>query len=44
MTIVSCKLPEKPAAKLERAAKDERRPKQALMREAIKQRLKTIIP
>ena len=41
MTVVSCKLPKKLAAKLERVAKDERRSKQALLREAIEQRLKT---
>ena len=41
MTLVTCKLPKKLAAKLERVAKDERRSKQALLREAIEQRLKT---
>jgi len=41
MTIVTCKLPKKLAAKLERLAKAERRSKQALLREAIEQRLKT---
>jgi metal-responsive CopG/Arc/MetJ family transcriptional regulator len=41
MTVVSCKLPKKLAAQLERVAKDERRSKQAVLREAIEQRLKT---
>jgi metal-responsive CopG/Arc/MetJ family transcriptional regulator len=41
MTVVMCKLPKKLAAKLDRAAKTERRSKQALVREAIEQRLKT---
>jgi metal-responsive CopG/Arc/MetJ family transcriptional regulator len=41
MTVVSCKLPKKLAAKLDRVAKDERRSKQALLRDAIEQRLKT---
>jgi metal-responsive CopG/Arc/MetJ family transcriptional regulator len=40
MTVVTCKLPKKLAAKLERVAKDERRSKQALVREAIERRLK----
>jgi len=40
MTLVTCKLPKRLAAKLERLAKDESRSKQALMREAIEQRLK----
>jgi len=40
MTVVTCKLPKNLAAKLERAAKYERRPKQALLREAIEQRLR----
>jgi hypothetical protein len=44
MTVVTCKLPKKLAAKLERAARDERRSKQALLREAIEQRLKTRRP
>jgi len=44
MTVVTCKLPKKLAAKLERVAKDERRSKQALLREAIEQRLKTTRP
>jgi metal-responsive CopG/Arc/MetJ family transcriptional regulator len=41
MTVVTCKLPSKLAAKLDRVAKDQRRSKQALMREAIEQRLNT---
>jgi len=41
MTVVTCKLPKKLAAKLERVAKEERRSKQALLREAIERRLKT---
>ena len=41
MTVVSCKLPKKLAAKLERVAKDERRSKQELLGEAIEQRLKS---
>jgi len=41
MTVVTCKLPKKLAAKLERVAKTERRSKQAVLREAIEQRLKT---
>lgn len=41
MTVVSCKLPKKLAAKLERVAKDERRSKQEVLREAVEQRLKT---
>jgi metal-responsive CopG/Arc/MetJ family transcriptional regulator len=41
MTVVSCKLPKKLAAKLERVAKDERRSKQAVLRDAVEQRLKT---
>jgi len=41
MTVVSCTLPKKLAVKLERVAKDERRAKQAVVREAIEQRLKT---
>jgi len=41
MTVVTCKLPKKLAAKLERVAKDERRSKQAVLREAVEQRLKT---
>jgi len=40
MTVVTFKLPKKLAAKLERVAKKERRSKQALLREAIEQRLK----
>jgi len=40
MTVVSCKLPKKLAAKLERLAKNQRRSKQALLREVIEQRLK----
>ena len=41
MMVVTCKLPKKLAAKLERVAKDEHRSKQALLREAIERRLKT---
>jgi len=41
MTVVTCKLPKKLAAKLERVAKEERRSKQAVLREAVEQRLKT---
>jgi len=44
MTVVTCKLPKKLAAKLERVAKDEHRSKQAVLREAIEQRLKTKRP
>jgi predicted DNA-binding protein len=44
MTVVTCKLPKKLAAKLERVAKAERRSKQTLLREAIEQRLKTKRP
>lgn len=40
MTVVSCKLPKQLAAKLERVARDEQRSKQAVLREAIEQRLK----
>jgi metal-responsive CopG/Arc/MetJ family transcriptional regulator len=41
MTVVSCKLPKKLAAKLERVAKAEHRSKQAVLRDAIEQRLKS---
>jgi metal-responsive CopG/Arc/MetJ family transcriptional regulator len=44
MTVVTCKLPKKLAAKLERVAKHERRSEQALLREAIEQRLKATRP
>jgi hypothetical protein len=44
MTVVTCKLPKRLAAKLERVAKDEHRSKQALLREAIEHRLKTKRP
>ena len=40
MTVVTCKLPKKLAAKLERVAKEESTSKQALLREAIEQRLR----
>jgi metal-responsive CopG/Arc/MetJ family transcriptional regulator len=39
MTVVSCKLPKKLAAKLERLAKDEKRSRQAVVRDAIERRL-----
>ena len=39
MTVVSCKLPKKLVAQLDRVAKDERRSKQAVLREAIEHRL-----
>lgn len=41
MTVVSCKLPKKLATKLDRVAREERRSKQELLREAIELRLKS---
>lgn len=40
MTTITCKIPEKLAAELEGLARDERRSKSALLREALEQRVK----
>jgi predicted DNA-binding protein len=39
MTTITCKLPDDLAAQLNAAAREERRPKSAILREALEQRL-----
>jgi metal-responsive CopG/Arc/MetJ family transcriptional regulator len=41
MTRITCKLPEKLAARLDSVARAEKRPKSAILRDAVEQRLKS---